>query len=551
MSIVKYKSKIRLILNETYRGYSTLVATEPSKLTKLPEYPPIYEVSERARRERKFEDWTEQIKNLHTVEEKLMKINMPKYYGWESVVLNDTKIPYNALSFIQHCTRTHIIHGAELPNFYKKIESNLDAVIKDIKSEIENALIVEFQLVRRKPESKPLSPAEKENLISRSIIDQINRIIINNLSKNYEHLLTSQIDVTPRHEAFWFVGGFKPSERLRKTRKNDKFQEFMSNDPIDRPIQFIGSPFLALRNTLPLDPIISLDDATNSDFKVPFFDYNPKVLGYNNEFRHGTNIPGFWPDDPYKFGLLSFNGRGHILERLPTFGEEDNLEALHAQSILSSFAWLHSQACYQGFSTFTDLTYPLVNQNIITNGQYWSFYVYQLNTTLLHGKNMPNNPRRNICWALKPQKLFENIDENKKIIGFNDEVLKNLLKFYINQPAQRIENMTPYLGENIKTIADIEDNEKREWLEKQFKYMMSNRPRHRLQYEIYDWERIYKIDHKTRQLEPRRRPFELKDNNPIAYRRYDDFHPRYVPKKLRPEGTKRKNQNKWEKTYFP
>nr|CAD7450838.1 unnamed protein product [Timema bartmani] len=54
-------------------------------------------------------------------------------------------------------------------------------------------------------------------------------------------------------------------------------------------------------------------------------------------------------------------------------------------------------------------------------------------------------------------------------------------------------------------------------------------------YEIYNWEKIYKIDHKTRPLDKRLRPFELPDANPFK-RRYNDHTPEYMPKALRPAG---------------
>lgn len=131
-----------------------------------------------------------------------------------------------------------------------------------------------------------------------------------------------------------------------------------------------------------------------------------------------------------------------------------------------------------GFSTFNDIIYPLVSQTILTNGQYWSFCVYQLNTTLLHWEYADNNPARNICWITEPMMLFDKIEDGK-IQGFNEDVLKKLITFYINMPAARSnENMKPYLGESVKYVADITDPERRAWLESRFKYLMSNRPRH-------------------------------------------------------------------------
>jgi small subunit ribosomal protein S30 len=218
------------------------------------------------------------------------------------------------------------------------------------------------------------------------------------------------------------------------------------------------------------------------------------------------------------------------------------------QAIQSSFAWSFAQACYQGFSTYNDVTYPFTTQTIITDGQTWSFYVYQLNTTLLHSKNADENPRYNMCWGSKELKLFESFDkETGKLIGFNEDVLKQLIHFYINQPVASNRNMKPYLGEYEQTVADIDDDKRREFLETRYKHLVSNRPRHRLTPEIYAWEKIYKIDNNTRPMAPKRRFFEL-GINPYA-RRLDDHTPVYIPKAKRPEGPR--SRKMWEKTYYP
>lgn len=115
---------------------------------------------------------------------------------------------------------------------------------------------------------------------------------------------------------------------------------------------------------------------------------------------------------------------------------------------------------------------------VITNGQWWTFAVYQLNTTALNIDAIEENPRRNVCWITEPMKLFDTI-ENGKVHGLNEDVLKHLIKFYVNVPeAKEGVEMKPYVnGEN--RIANIEDPERRKWLEKHYKHLMSNRPRHR------------------------------------------------------------------------
>lgn len=235
-----------------------------------------------------------------------------------------------------------------------------------------------------------------------------------------------------------------------------------------------------------------------------------------------------------------------MLER--NFGDpRESQEAIHRQGILATHCWLQAQANFLGFTTFNEITYPLVAQAVITNGRLWSFYVYQLNTMLMHSENPKNNPRKNICWATSELKLFEEIKEGK-LIGFNPDVLKILLKFYLNVPEERLGvNMRPYVSKEEKVCADYEDTDKRIWLEREYKFLVANRPRYKLPYEIYDWEKIYKIDNKTRPMDKRLRPFEL-FQNPFK-RRLDERQPEYVPRALRPDLPRHKGR--YKKEYFP
>lgn len=97
----------------------------------------------------------------------------------------------------------------------------------------------------------------------------------------------------------------------------------------------------------------------------------------------------------------------------------------------------------------------------------------------MHSQYTNENPKRNICWITEPMKLFDKI-EGEKVHGLNEDVLKTLIKFYMNIPEERIGvNLKPYLGKSVKVIADIEHVERRNWLEKQYKHLVNNRPRHR------------------------------------------------------------------------
>ncbi|CAG9790897.1 unnamed protein product [Diatraea saccharalis] len=512
-----------------------------------PEYPEILDNSLQGRKIRVREALFEKIKQLETVEEKQIALNMPRFYGWKCVMLRDDKIPFNAMPLVQCYTRSHFIPVENLPDAYCDTVKPAEEICKEVKSFIEDAISIEMEGVARNlnlSNDKPIN-TQKENEIARNLVRQINRIIANNGAEKFPHILSMQVDHDPRHEAFWFVGGVDIPTGVRKWRKQQSWYKDRMNENFDRPVQYIGSPFVALRSHLPLKPLISYNEAENPDFKVEKFSYTPQNVGYFSSFRHGTNIPGFWPGDYDEFGFLSYHGRGHILSRKDSFGQDDNLEALHCQAIKASFGWLLAQANYQGFTTYNDITYPLVTQTVITNGQLWSFYAYQLNTLVMHNENIDDNPKHNVCFGTKPLKLYETI-ENGKVKGLNEDVLKMLIQFYLNQPEEREHDLKPYLGKENQIVADIEDDNKRCWLESRYKHLVSNRPKHFLLPETYLWERIYKIQHNTRFHEAKRRPFEL-GIYPFK-RRLNEHLPPYIPKALRPYP---KSKKKFETTYYP
>lgn len=193
------------------------------------------------------------------------------------------------------------------------------------------------------------------------------------------------------------------------------------------------------------------------------------------------------------------------------------------------------------------MNYSLATQSVVTDGQLWSFYKYQLNTTCTHTSLDEPNYRYNKCWGTNEMKLYESIDDKGRLQGLNDDVLRTLIKFYINSPEKREHEMKPFLGAQQKKIADLEDTKQRGWLEKTFKHLMANRPRHRPIPEIYNWEKIYKIDHDTRPLHRKLRFFELRVN-PFQ-RRLNEHKPEYIPRCKRARGIH--DKKRWDATYYP
>lgn len=88
-----------------------------------------------------------------------------------------------------------------------------------------------------------------------------------------------------------------------------------------------------------------------------------------------------------------------------------------------------------GFWSEADVTRPFVSQAVITDGKYFSFFCYQLNTLALTAQADQNNPRKNICWGTQSKPLYETIEDND-VKGFNDDVLLQLVHFLLNRPEE-------------------------------------------------------------------------------------------------------------------
>ncbi|XP_014249199.1 39S ribosomal protein S30, mitochondrial [Cimex lectularius] len=560
---MKIVRKFSFILRRNYCSTS-LIETNEAK------YPPILDLSPEAVKVRERQEKAKNIEVMNTVEEKLFAINLDKYYGWNSLILTEGVYPYKFMPFAKHVTRTYVheVSREEFHNIQKTVVDENKELVERIRPYLQEALLLELNCKKKKIDVESeffKSQSDINNEASRPILESINQILLSSLSTQYPHLLETMVDYNPRVEAFWLVGNFQPSQQLiderEKFNKDNEgernVQLLNTTELVEHWVQYFGKPLLQLRATLPLqvldtERIPEYNQNKEPNVLVPKMDHDPS-LSYNLNFqrRFGTNIPGFWPGDKHEFGILSYHQQGHVVDRPPHFGEKELKETLQAQAVLAGFSWTHAQACYQGFSTYSDVTYPFVSQHILSDGRNFSFYLYQLNTTLLHSDFTEKNPRLNVCVALPSSQLYQEIKGNE-FVGWDDSVLSTLISCYLNQPQVRSGvDLKPFLNPAEQKLAEIEDEERRKWLHKQFKHMYSNRPRHKLPYEIYDWERIYKIKFNTRMLEARNRPFE-RGQNPLEERKYYEHMHEYIPKKFRP---KKRHWMGWRakfaKTYYP
>lgn len=147
MSVTRLNRILNLKPSCFYRNISTDLRKE-EEYTDQPNYPEILDVSATAVKARSLAAYHESLKDIKTVEEKIFKLNMPKYYGWKSVQLLEHSIPLQSLPFMQHTTRTHFIKANALPDFYLSYDSAASYIAKQLKSEIEDAIMFEYQGLR-------------------------------------------------------------------------------------------------------------------------------------------------------------------------------------------------------------------------------------------------------------------------------------------------------------------------------------------------------------------------------------------------------------------
>ncbi|XP_057599755.1 39S ribosomal protein S30, mitochondrial [Hippopotamus amphibius kiboko] len=200
--------------------------------------------------------------------------------------------------------------------------------------------------------------------------------------------------------------------------------------------QINDTPHNQIRISRQLPEFVPLDYSV--PVEVPVMNCKPDKLPLFKRQYENTIFIGTKTADPQCYGHTQF----HLLpdklkrERLLKQNCADQVEVVYrANAIASLFAWTGAQAMYQGFWSEADVTRPFVSQGVITDGKYFSFFCYQLNTLALTAQADQNNPRKNICWGTHSEPLYETIEDND-VKGFNDDVLLQIVHFLLNRPKE-------------------------------------------------------------------------------------------------------------------
>lgn len=109
-----------------------------------PEYPPILDVSPKATARRELLEYHEKFKRLNTVEEKLFAINMPRYTGWNSLLIKEGNLPYGILPFTQYITKTRFTETTALPFPNTVSSAQIEHFLNKIREQVQEAVILQF-----------------------------------------------------------------------------------------------------------------------------------------------------------------------------------------------------------------------------------------------------------------------------------------------------------------------------------------------------------------------------------------------------------------------
>ncbi|XP_053770716.1 large ribosomal subunit protein mL65 [Desmodus rotundus] len=381
-------------------------------------YPPIVAsltAKSKAARQRRVERWQAKVHAAQSADEKiriLTRMQLMKY------VVYPQTFALNADRWYQGFTKTVFLSGLPPP-------SPAPAPVPDLASLRAAAcdcLLQEHFYQRRKGRA-PLY-RQREALAS-PFLDQLVTTLVGLLSAHNPVLAAAAaLDCKRPVHFYWWRGEEIILHGHRKGRVDAL--RYQIND----------TPHNQIRISKQLPEFVPLDYSV--PIEIPVMKCKPDKLPLFKRQYENTIFIGSKTADPYCYGHTQF----HLLpdklkrERLLKQNCADQIEVVfRANAIASLFAWTGAQAMYQGFWSEADVTRPFVSQGVITDGKYFSFFCYQLNTLALTAQADRDNTRKNICWGIQSKPLYETIEDDD-VKGFNDDVLLQIVHFLLNRPKE-------------------------------------------------------------------------------------------------------------------
>uniref|UniRef100_A0A8C6R8Z8 Mitochondrial ribosomal protein S30 n=1 Tax=Nannospalax galili TaxID=1026970 RepID=A0A8C6R8Z8_NANGA len=408
------------------RGLSLHTAAEASDLatdtsgpdvaaTSRVRYPPILAsltADSEAARQRRVQRWQAAVHAAQSVDEKLRILTKMQFMKY---VVYPQTFALNADRWYQGFTKTAFLSG--LPPAPPPPPLDLAA----LRAAACDCILQEHFYLRRR--RRPPLFQERQTLAA-PFLDQLVATLVSLLIPLNPVLATASLDYKRPVHFYWLRGEESIPAGHRKGRIDAL--RYQINDKPHNQIRISEQ----LPEFVPLDYSVPVE--------IPVMKCKPDKLPLFKRQYENTIFIGSKTADPCCYGHTQF----HLLpdslnrKRLLKQNRAEQVEVVfRANAIASLFAWTGAQAMYQGFWSEADVTRPFVSQGVITDGKYFSFFCYQLNTLALTVQADQNNPRKNICWGIHSKPLYETVEDND-VKGFNDDVLLQMVHFLLNKPKE-------------------------------------------------------------------------------------------------------------------
>ncbi|XP_037655392.1 39S ribosomal protein S30, mitochondrial [Choloepus didactylus] len=381
-------------------------------------YPPIVAsltAKSKAARQRRVEKWQAEVHAAESVDQKLHILTKMQFMKY---VVYPQTFSLNADRWYQGFTKTVFLSGLPQPPPVVP-EPALD--LAALRAAACDCLLQEHFYLRRKRRAPFYQDREA---VASPFLDQLVAALVGLLSPHNPALATAALDCKRPVHFYWLHGEGIITHGHRKGRV-DALR-----------YQIDDKPHNQIRISKQLPEFVPLDYSV--PVEIPVMSCKPDKLPLFKRQYENTIFIGSKTVDPCCYGHTQF----HLLpdklkrERLLKKNCADQIEVVfRANAIASLFAWTGAQAMYQGFWSEADVSRPFVSQGVITDGKYFSFFCYQLNTLALTAQADQNNPRKNICWGTQSKPLYETIEDND-VKGFNDDVLLQIVHFLLNRPKE-------------------------------------------------------------------------------------------------------------------
>ncbi|XP_041057009.1 39S ribosomal protein S30, mitochondrial [Carcharodon carcharias] len=393
------------------------LGTEPAPAQLSPRYPPVLPsktAKSKSAQRRRMEEFFQRVHDAPSVAEKLRLLTQIQRLKY---VVYPQTLSIDADRWYQNFTKTAFVPG--LPGRLTATAGPGAALeLGQLKSLVCETVLQENFYVKRR---RPFLYREREQTVLPLLGNLVPRLI-NALVAENPLLGASTLDYEPEVNFYWLRGERTVPRGHRKGQV----------DPIR--FQIDDKPYCQIRVHEQLPEFVPLGQSVPED--VPVIQIEPSRLPlfqrqYDNNIFIGSKIA-----DSSCYGHTQFHFASDKLrrEKLIKDNLNDQIEVrLRANGIASLFAWTGAQAMYQGFWSEADVTRPFVSQAVITDGIFFSFFCYQLNTLALSSRADQHNERKNICWGTESMRLYEDV-EGDNVRGFNDEVLSLLVRFLLNRP---------------------------------------------------------------------------------------------------------------------